>query len=261
MQRRIYSLPRFYDIAFSWDVTSEVEFFISLFKKHVPFEVRHILEPACGTGRFLRSFPRYGYRITGYDRSQRMVAYAKRKVAESGYQNDARVFLDDMVSANYPGAFDAAINSINSIGYLWSDKDVVSHFVNTGDSLKKNGIYIVHLSCAYDSGLPEAESGDSWSLERDGIHVKTTWRSEKDDPKTKRSHQICLMEIDDHGRKIHLEDRHTLRLWFFDDLKKLIHDSEKFELDTVYDENYQELSEGTRISGELGNLYFVLRAL
>jgi 2-polyprenyl-3-methyl-5-hydroxy-6-metoxy-1,4-benzoquinol methylase len=53
-------------------------FFGKLFKKYVPFQVKNILEPACGTGRFLISLAKYGYRVTGYDINPKMIAYAKK---------------------------------------------------------------------------------------------------------------------------------------------------------------------------------------
>ena len=67
-----------------------------------------------------------------------------------------------------PGVFDAALNSINSIGYLHSDDEIVSHLRATGSSLRQNGIYIVHLNFAHEGVLPD---GDHWTLERGGIRV------------------------------------------------------------------------------------------
>ena len=258
MQAKLYSLPEIYDIAFFWDISQEIEFLGTLFKRYVPFEVKHILEPACGTGRFLRSLPKYGYHVTGYDSSPQMVAYAQKKIAEAGLQSVATVQREDMKSARFEATFDAALNSINSLGYLLSDKDMLSHLVNTGESLKSNGIYILHLSCAYDT---ESYGGDEWSMERDGIRVKTAWRIEREDKRKKISYQICRMEINDHDNEIRLEERHTLRLWFFEDFTSLVHKSGRFKLAAIYDERYRFVSIDTHISGELENLYYVLKAL
>ena len=54
---KLYDLPHIYDIAFSWDLSEEIDFFKLVFETHVDFPVAHILEPACGTGRFLRTLP------------------------------------------------------------------------------------------------------------------------------------------------------------------------------------------------------------
>ena len=84
LTKPLYDLPEYYDVAFSWDLSSEIEFFGQLFAAHVPFEVKRILEPACGTGRFLVALPGRGYRVRGYDVNPRAVAYARRKIAASG---------------------------------------------------------------------------------------------------------------------------------------------------------------------------------
>ena len=67
MKGKLYNRPKYYDIAFSCNTVSEIKLFRKIFKRNVPFQVRSILEPACGSGRFLARLPEYGYHITGYD--------------------------------------------------------------------------------------------------------------------------------------------------------------------------------------------------
>ena len=205
---KLYNLPKYYDIAFSWDTSFEIELFCKLFKKYVPFEVKKILEPACGTGRFLLDFPKYGYKITGYDNSPKMISYANKCILDEGLKGMASAVIGDMRSIEFNTKFDVAINSINSLGYILSDEDIIEHFRITGESLKNKGIYIVHLSCACDKLDPNEDEG--WTLERDGIKIKTMWNIEKEDKQQKISHQICRMEIDDNGEQIILKDNHTL---------------------------------------------------
>jgi hypothetical protein len=47
MKEKLYNLPKYYDIAFSWDISRETAIFRELFKRHTPFKVKNILEPAC----------------------------------------------------------------------------------------------------------------------------------------------------------------------------------------------------------------------
>jgi SAM-dependent methyltransferase len=258
MREELYEHPEYYDIAFSWDIDPEIEFFGRVFREHVPFGVHRILEPCCGAGRFLLALPRHGYSVTGYDVDPGMVEYATRRIAERGDPAQASAEVGDMRSARYDRAFDAALNSINSLGYLHSDDAIVRHLANTGESLKPGGVYIVHLSCAWE-GEPHHDH-NGWEMERDGIRVKTTWTIEREDRAKKLSHQLCSMEIDDHGRRIALVDRHVLRLWFYDDLKDLVERSGALALEAVYSEDFKRLPLATRINGEMGNLYYVLRA-
>ena len=87
----------------------------------------------------------------------------------------------------------------------------MAHFRNTGESLKSEGIYVIHIGCAWDRLDPDDEE-EGWILERDGIRIKTIWDIEKQDRKQKLSYQVCRMEIDDHGEHIVLEDHHKVIL-------------------------------------------------
>jgi SAM-dependent methyltransferase len=258
-EEKLYALPEYYDVAFSWDLSREIKLFREIFERHVPFKVEHILEPACGTGRFLLTLPGYGYRVTGYDISAEMVAYAQRRIKERGLQQVAKAMVADMRSARFRTKSDAAINSINSLGYLLSDDDILSHLCNTGESLRTGGVYIVHLACAWDELDPH--QGEGWVMEREGIRVNTTWEIERQDRQHKLSHQLCRMTVEDHGKRRALEDRHTLRLWFFEDLSSLIQRSGKFRLAAIYDQAHRQVPLDSHISGELGNLYWVLEVL
>ena len=255
MNSKLYDLPQIYDIAFSWDLSGEIGFFKGVFATHVPFPVRHILEPACGSGRFLRTLPPHGFQVTGYDINPVMVQYAEDSVAAAGCEGSVRIVLANMASAEIPGEFDAALNSINSIGYLHSDDDVVSHLKATGSSLREGGVYLVHLNFAYEGELPD---GDHWTMERDGVIVKTSWRILNEDKESKLSHQIGSFEVEQAGNVEQFDVHHTLRLWLYSDLQELIHRSGQFEVVAIYGEDFQELKNREHLSGELGNVYLTL---
>ncbi len=261
MSEELYNLPLYYDVAFSWDLEPEIEFFSRLFREHVPFPVERILEPACGTGRFLVTLPRHGYRMTGYDTSPVMLDHARQRVAEAGTSGDVTLVRAEMETAVFPREFDAALNSINSLGYLLEDDDIVSHFRLTGEALKPGGIYIVHISCAWDG--PLHKEGSIWEMERDGVRVKTTWAIESEDRAMRLSHQLCTMEIDDRGEKRVLIDRHRLRLWVYEEFRELVERSGSLELAAIYaeGERHESVPLDAHINGEMGNLYYILRAL
>ena len=98
----------------------------------------------------------------------------------------------------------------------------------------------------------------SWVSERGQTKIRTSWRIVGEDHERKLSHQLCRMEISDRGRKLMLQEKHTMRLWFFEDIKGLVQRSGVFRLDGVYDDKGRSIPKGTRITGELGNLYYVL---
>ncbi|MBN2564948.1 MAG: class I SAM-dependent methyltransferase [Candidatus Eisenbacteria bacterium] len=261
MPEELYNLPHYYDIAFSWDIEPEVAFLEAIFMEHVPFPVERILEPACGTGRFLRTLPLHGYTVTGYDASPVMLDYARTALEDAGLARPVTLRQAEMQTASFDREFDAALNSINSIGYLLDDGDIVSHLRLTGQALKPGGVYVVHLSCAWD-GRPDMDQ-NTWEMERDGVKVRTTWTIESEDRDARRSHHVCTMEIEEHGKRRVLVDRHTLRLWIYEELREFIARSGTFELKAIYDESprHQSVQLDSHINGEMGNLYYVLSAL
>lgn len=260
MSEELYNLPLYYDVAFSWDIEPEIEFFGELFREHVPFPVENMLEPCCGAGRFLVAMPPHGYRMTGYDSNRAMLDYARGRVEAAGTADAVTLVEAQMQSARFPREFDAALNSINSIGYLLSDEDIVSHLTLTGEALKPGGIYIVHMSTAWD-GPPDMDH-NTWEMERDGVKVKTEWRIESEDRATRLSHHICTMEIADHGEKQVLVDRHELRLWVYEEFREQVERSGTLELVAVRGETreHERIPLDSHINGEMGNLYFILQS-
>ena len=261
MAKKIYNNPRYYDIAFSWDITQEIVIYEEIFKKFVDFPVKTILEPACGAGRFLMEFAHKGYELVGYDNNKSMVNYTKKKIKDEGLQDKIKVFKTNMKKAKFKEKFDAAINPINSIGYLHADKAIVKHFRRTGNSLKKGGVYVLHLSCAWKQASPESAGTEAWTEERDGTRITTTWKILYDDKEQNLSVQQGIMDIDDNGKKIKLEETHVLRLWLYEDLKRLVKKSGKFKLVAIYNEDRQRLALDSEIIGEMGNLFYVLKVI
>ncbi|ACB84635.1 class I SAM-dependent methyltransferase [Natranaerobius thermophilus] len=259
----IYNLPKYYDIAFSWDLSEEIYFLLDVFKKNVPFEVNNVLEPACGTGRYLIELPKYKNfsKIVGYDLNPEMVEYSNDKIKDKRLQEIASVAKDDMITAKFSEQFDLAINMINSIGYITKDEDILQHFRNTGECVKKDGLYIVQLNCAYSSF--EKPMFVEWEMQSQGTKVKMKWTINSEDRKNKLSYQSSKMEVIDidKDKKFKIEDEHVMRLWLFEDLKNLFQKSGLFKLISIYDKEFKEVNMTKEINGEMGNLYFVLKRI
>ena len=184
-----------------------------------------------------------------------MLRYARASVEAAGYAASVRTVLANMVSAEIHGEFDAAFNSINSIGHLHSDDDIVAHLYAAGSSLREGGVYIVHLNFAHECAPPE---GDRWTIESGGIPVKTWWRIHSEDRDTRLSHQIGTFEVERDGRIERFDDRHSLRLWLYSDLRDLVRRAGQFAIAVIYGEDFEELRDMENLSGELGNLYVIL---
>jgi SAM-dependent methyltransferase len=260
MDKKLYYLPGYYDLAFSYDVSGEIKFFAECFKRYADFGVRRILEPACGSGRLLIPLTRCGYYVVGYDISEEMVAYTRDKIEKAGLSPSAEVVLGDMRTARFKDTFDAALNLLNTIGYLISDDDILNHFKAMSYSLRKGGLYIVELSCANENQKIDETPDDTWVAEQDGIKIQTTWHTERYNRAHKRKHNICKMRIEDEktSTRFMFIEPHIMRLWFFDDFKRLSREG-GFVLKAIYNQNFELVPLESHICGELGNLYFILK--
>ena len=187
-----------------------------------------------------------------------MLRYAKSSISVAGHDGSVRTLLANMVSAEISGEFDAAFISINGMGHLHSDYDIVSHLKATGLSLRADCIYIVHLNFAHEDGLP---AGDCWTMERDGVSVNTWWRILSEDMESRLSHQVGSFEVRRDGKVERFDDRHTLRTWLFSDLQDLVQRCGQFEIAAIYGEEFEELNDTEHLSGELGNVYVILQKL
>ena len=248
----LYDSPEIYDVAFGWDLELELGFVEECFRKHVADPVVRILEPACGTGRILAALASRGYELLGYDRSPEMVAFASAKLARLGGQ----VMRGDMATFRPPGRYDAAINLVNSIGYLLEDDAVASHLARVGEALRPGGIYLVQLS--YGGEPPEQASFGPWPNARAGLRTELTWRVAREDVAARRSYQECRIVARREQEQRVIEESHVLRYWTQEDFDRLVGASE-LELAAVYFDRFEEKPLVEARTGADGNLYHVLR--
>jgi SAM-dependent methyltransferase len=247
----LYDSPEIYDVAFGWDLELELGFLESCLAKHVVDPVRRILEPACGTGRVLAALADRGYEVMGYDRSPEMVAFATEKLRKWG----GRVMRGDMATFRPPGRYDAAINLVNSIGYLLEDAEVAAHLECVGEALSPGGVYLVQLS--YGGEPPEQASFGPWPNARAGLRTELSWRVAREDCEAKRSYQECRIVATRGQERRVIEESHVLRYWTQADFDRLVEGS-PFELAAVYFDRFEEKPLEEPRTGVDGNLYHVL---
>jgi SAM-dependent methyltransferase len=251
-QSRLYASPEVYDVAFGWDLKLELDFLDRCFAEHVEGPVRRVLEPACGTGRLLLALAERGYDVAGYDRSAEMTAYAAARLAP----HEGAVWRGDMTTFRPPGEFDAALNLVNSIGYLLEDEEVVAHLSRVAEAVRPGGIYLVQVS--YEDEPPELASFGPWGNRRGDLSTTLFWRVVREDKAARRSHQECRITARRGRERTVFEESHVLRLWSQEDFDRLVQ-ATPFRLAAVYHDCFEPFDPEERRTGEYGNLYHVLR--
>lgn len=174
----LYADPAIYDILHTPRTADEVDGLERTAKRFVPGFAQVWLEPACGSGRYLRVAAGRGREVIGFDLSPAMVAYAERRVRRAAarlgeHAAPAHLFVGDMTDFAGRvgrGRVDLAFNLINTIRHLHSDDAVLAHLEQIARVLKRGGVYLVGLSTSV-YGL-EGPSEDVWEARRGPVHVR-----------------------------------------------------------------------------------------
>lgn len=132
------------------------------------------LEPACGSGRYLRAAARRGRRVIGFDLEPRMIDFCRAAIARMApdYSRRCGFHVGDMTdfAALVPkGGVDFAFNLINSIRHLPTDAAMLAHLRQMRAALKPGAVYVVGISLSH-YGV-ETATEDVWSGSRAGTHV------------------------------------------------------------------------------------------
>lgn len=164
----IYSIPHYYDILHAPGTASEVEGLFAIQKRFLgKVDAPVWLEPACGSGRYLRGAAKKGVRTIGFDLSGPMIEYAKEEARREKVEKLSTYFVADMRDftrgRKLPPAH-LAFNTINTIRHVTSDAAMIEHFACVAESLAPGGVYAVGLSmCSYGQ---EPETEDVWRGKR-----------------------------------------------------------------------------------------------
>lgn len=169
----LYADPMLYDILYTPGTAAEIDALEKVERvfagDHPLADDRIWLEPACGTGRYLRIATHRGRRGVGFDRDERQIKYAEGRGPQAIKYHTADMvdFLDDCRLA--PGCIDFAFNPVNSLRHLESDRSMLDHFQQMAAALKPGGIYVVGISLTnYDWLEPEE---DLWKGKRGLLEV------------------------------------------------------------------------------------------
>ena len=165
----LYDDPQVYDVLYTPGTARECDVLERIAHRWVrtPAARPVWLEPACGSGRYLRVLARRGHRLQGFDRNAGMVHYARAQAPR------ARVFTADLLdfaAAVRPQPVDFAFNLFNTIRHLETDAALLLHFAQMAQVLRPGGVYAVGLSfTAYGQELMDE---DVWEGRRGALHIR-----------------------------------------------------------------------------------------
>jgi len=111
-----------------------------------------ILDLCCGTGQLARVLSASGYQVTGLDKSEEMLRFARDNAPTTEFiLSDARYF-------ELPDIFQAVLSTFDSLNHIMSLRELETVFGNVHHALRPGGLFLFdlnmeggYLACWHDS--------------------------------------------------------------------------------------------------------------
>jgi 2-polyprenyl-3-methyl-5-hydroxy-6-metoxy-1,4-benzoquinol methylase len=250
-----YSLPTYYDVSFSHEMSDELAFLKAIFSQNFKNAHPRLLEPACGTGRLIVPLARSGFICTGFDLNIHALEYLKHKLKRNHLK--ASIFEGNMadfeINAN---KFDAAFCTVDTFRHLLTEKQAHQHLKNVAKALKKGGLYILGLHLITDKS--PSNKVIRWTNKRGRLTVHTSMSLLEMD-RTKRTETLkVILTAETETKKEKFTSIYKLRTYTLKQLNKLLDKVSVFELVNVYDE-YYDLNHPVELNSKSEYAVLVLR--
>jgi SAM-dependent methyltransferase len=227
-QQGLYADPALYDILYTPGTAREVDVLEKVERDFTPGgklrQNRLWLEPACGTGRYLRVAAGRGRRCVGFDLDEGQLEYARRRKSARPIKYH-RADMRDFVAACglKPASVAFAFNPVNSLRHLDSDRALLEHLQQMATVLAPGAVYVVGISLTDYDWLSEEE--DLWEGRRGSCHVSQLVNYLPPEPGTPRARietVLSHLTVTRPSGVQHLDDRYDLRCYDEEQWSRLI---------------------------------------
>lgn len=222
-QTNLYSDPLIYDILHTPGTGEEVDAFVTIEQRWSPpgRSRRCWLEPACGSGRYLRAARARGIHAIGFDINPDMIDYAERRARRTRGNATEAYFVASMT--DFAGRIERpvtfAINPINTIRHLDTDEQMLAHFEQMARVLGPGACYCIGLSISLYRH--EQPSEDVWRGARGACAV--TQVVQFIPPRDGRSEQVISHLTIERGAEIEQRtSAYSLRTYSLDEWTALV---------------------------------------
>ena len=167
---------------------------------------KDVLELACGTGAMACILDDRGYRMTGVDRSERMIAVARQKALDA--RRNIRLQVGDMVRLPAIGSYDAVLCLYDSINYVTEEADVLALMSRLRAVMNAGGLFVFDVctesnSRRYFHNQVDQESKGDFSYIRRCEYV----------PDTRIQVNEFQLAFNREGRRWSSRERHEQRIY------------------------------------------------
>ena len=130
---------KFYDNLYEdKDYAAECDFVEETYARFSPRPVKIVLDLGCGTGGHAIILAQRGYSLTGIDRSDVMLAEARKKMARQKFD----LHLGDVRTIRLDRQFDSVISMFAVMSYMTTNDDLAAVFATVSKHLVPGGLFI-----------------------------------------------------------------------------------------------------------------------
>lgn len=131
-----------YDLLYqNKDYQAECDLLEEIFRSHTAGPVKTILDLGCGTGSHAIPLAKRGYKVSGVDISEDMLALAKKK-SEGCPSPAPEFFKGDVRQVDLGRQFDAVIMMFAVLGYQLTNNDVLNALATVRKHLRPGGLFV-----------------------------------------------------------------------------------------------------------------------
>jgi SAM-dependent methyltransferase len=125
------------------DYAAECDLIEQLFRRYSTSPVSKVLDLGCGTGNHAIPISRRGYDVVGVERSENMLALARKRLLQEGNGRGLRFERGDIRTVDLHETFDAALMMFAVIGYQIENPDVLAALRTARKHLVRDGLLIL----------------------------------------------------------------------------------------------------------------------
>ncbi|MCI0329458.1 MAG: class I SAM-dependent methyltransferase [candidate division Zixibacteria bacterium] len=250
----IYKNPRWYDIAFSFrNIKKECDFLTACVKKFSGRKLSSVVEMAAGPASHSIEFGRRGLTVYALDKSAEMLAYARQKAKTE--KSRVHFLKKDMRRFWLPRKVDLALSMMDSLTYLLTDGEILTHLKTVAANLKPEGIFVLELIHPRDFFTQKVSFGPVWKVARNGTKVVVNWGDFTDrqvDPLSQVVRVWADLVVEENGKKFHLRSLAPERMLTLSELKLLVRVSGVFKIVALLgDLDFRQKLDNSRRSSQM----------
>lgn len=194
---------QFYDLDKPFPEEEELCFYLSLVEKEM-----NILEPMCGSGRFLVSFLAKGYDVDGFDVSKAMIDRCIDKIAELQIENNSNLQQCGFNEFSTDKKYDFIFIPSGSFCLLTFPGEIKNALSKLEKWSKIGGSIVLELETDLNFGNGNLLNGSSPEkvVEQENIEIVFSQKTLKVDYKEKVLYTTCTYKLFENGHYSRKED-------------------------------------------------------